>query len=99
MSRPTFTILKKDTRGKRAIYEILADDAAGFDSFIRECGAEVLPGSTVDIAAYKRVFRLLNNGNWEEYRSYASSEELYNQIETEAVEAILNDLVPDEEEL
>lgn len=95
MSRPTFTILEKDDRGKRAIFKVLADNATGFDDFISSTSG-ILPGSTVDIADYKTIFRLRNNGDWEAYENYAADDEEAAALEEAAVASILDDLIPDD---
>ena len=87
MSRPTYTVLAKDDRGKRAIYKVLADNAQGFDDFISSTSG-ILPGSTVDIADYKTVFRLRNDGAWEELESYADGE-----TDAAAQEAMVADIL------
>ncbi|MBQ3256451.1 MAG: hypothetical protein IJA67_03450 [Oscillospiraceae bacterium] len=95
MSRPTYTVLEKDDRGKRAIYKVLADNAQGFDDFISSTSG-ILPGSTVDIADYKTVFRLRNDGAWEELESYADGESDAAAQEA-AVAEILDGLISDDE--
>ena len=85
MSRPTYTVLAKDDRGKRAIYKVLADNAQGFDDFISSTSG-ILPGSTVDIADYKTVFRLRNDGSWEQLESYG-------EIDAAAQEAMVADIL------
>lgn len=70
MSRPTYTVLAKDDRGKRAIYKVLADNVAGVRDFVVNTSG-ILPGSTVDVADLQAVFRLRNDGKWEQFKSYA----------------------------
>lgn len=96
MSRPTFTILEKDDRGKRAIFKVLADSATGFDDFISSTSG-ILPGSTVDIADYKAVFRLRNDGSWEQLESYADDDADAAAAEEAAVADILDGLISDDE--
>lgn len=96
MSRPTFTILEKDDRGKRAIFKVLADNATGFDDFISTTSG-ILPGSTVDIADYKAVFRLRNDGSWEFIRSYADEGAVADALQEAAVADILDGLISDDE--
>ncbi len=105
MSRPTYTVLEKDDRGKRAIYKVLADNAQGFDDFITN-NSGILPGSTVDIADYKAIFRLRNDGSWEQLESYGDGE-LDAAAQEAAIAEILDgiitdddiaDLIPDETE-
>lgn len=95
----TFTILKQDQRGINAIFDVLADGPAGFEDFADTYGHRALPGSTVDIADFRTVLRLRNDGTWEEYRSYATEAEAA-EIEAKAdaaAEAILDDLLPEDE--
>ncbi|MBR2048270.1 MAG: hypothetical protein IJ960_06695 [Oscillospiraceae bacterium] len=91
----TYTIQHEDSRGWKSIYEVLADDLTGFDDFVAEHGATALPGSTIDIADYKLILRLRNDGNWEQYQDYASAEERA-EIDAAALEAILDGLIPEE---
>ena len=95
MSRPTFTIQNRDKRTNGIIFEVLVDNAAGFDDFIMEYGEEILPGSKVDFADYRKVFRLRNDGSWEEYSSYLAEGTDPEASEAAAVAAVLDDLVPD----
>lgn len=95
MSRPTYTVLAKDDRGKRAIYKVLADNAQGFDDFISSTSG-ILPGSTVDIADYKTVFRLRNDGNWEQLRYYGEGE-VTEEMQEAMVADILDGLISDDE--
>ena len=96
MKERTYTILKEDGRGRdRSIFEVLADDHNGFTDFCAEHGSEALPGSTVDIADYKLVLRLRNDGNWEQYKDYATPEER-EEIDATAIEAVLDGLLPEE---
>lgn len=96
MSRPTFTIQSRDKRTNGSIFEVLADSAVGFDDFILEYGEEILPGSKVDFADYRRVFRLRNDGSWEEYSSYLAEGTDAEAVEQAAVADILDDLIPDD---
>ena len=81
---------------KGFIYEVFVDDMAGFDEFTFDQAENILPGSIVDIADLKRVFRLRNDREWEEYQNYSGSSE--SAAEEEAVVAlILDDLVSDDD--
>ena len=91
MSRPTYTVLEKDDRGKRAIYKVLADNAQGFDDFITNTDG-ILPGSTVDIADYKAIFRLRNDGSWEQLESYGEGDAAAQEA---AIADILDGLISD----
>ena len=96
MNENAYTILRQDRRMKGFIYEVFVDDMAGFDEFTFEQANNILPGSTVDIADLKRVFRLRNDGEWEEYKNYSNSNDP--TAEEEAIVAsILDELVSDEE--
>ena len=96
MSRPTFTIQSRDKRTNGAIFEVLVDNAVGFDDFILEYGEEILPGSKVDFADYRKVFRLRNDGSWEEYSSYLAEGTDAEAAEEAAVASVLDDLIPDD---
>ena len=95
MSRPTFTVQNRDKRADGSIFEVLVDNAAGFDDFILEYGEEILPGSKVDFADYRKVFRLRNDGSWEEYSSYLAEGTDAEAAEAAAVASVLDDLIPD----
>ena len=95
MSRPTFTVQSRDKRTNGSIFSVLADNAAGFDDFILEYGEEILPGSKVDFADYRKVFRLRNDGSWEEYSSYLAEGTDAEAAEEAAVASVLDDLIPD----
>lgn len=92
-----YTILRLDRRINGAIYHVLADDQTGFDKFIIDHGEKVLPGSTIDVADYKTVFRMRNDKTWENYRSYAADDEEQATIEEAAVAALMDELIPDED--
>lgn len=99
MSRPTFTVQRRDKRAGGSIFEVLADAVVGFDDFIRINSGEILPGSTVDFADYRKVYRLRNDGIWEEYQSYAPedmTEEDAAAAEEAMIAAILDGLIPDD---
>ena len=96
MNENAYSILRQDRRMKGFIYEVFVDDMAGFDEFTTEQAENILPGSTVDIADFKRVFRLRNDGEWEEYKNYSNSDDPAAEEEA-AVASILDDLVSDEE--
>lgn len=89
----TYTILAHTHKKRGGIYEVLVDDMAGFDEFIMN-HADALPGSTVDVADFRKVFRLRHDGDWEEFRDYSDGDEA---AEQEAVASVLDDLIPDEE--
>ena len=89
----TYTILDQVHKMVGNIYEVLVDNMAGFDNFILE-HADALPGSTVDVADFRTVFRLRHDGSWEEFRDYSSADE---EAKQEAVATVLEDLIPDEE--
>lgn len=99
MSRPTFTVQRRDKRAGGSIFEVLTDTVVGFDDFVRINGGEILPGSTVDFADYRKVYRLRNDGEWEEYQSYVSedmSEEEAAAAEEAMIADILDGLIPDD---
>ena len=75
MSTPTFTILSHEKKPDGVLYEVFADTVVGFADFIDLHGTTAVPGSTVDIADVKGVFRLRHDGDWEDYQNYADSEE------------------------
>ena len=95
MAKPTYTIRDEDSRGWKSFFTVLADDLAGFDAFVADHGHEALPGSTVDIADYKMILRLRNDGNWEQHKDYATPEERA-EIDAAALEAVLDGLLPEE---
>lgn len=96
MAKKNYAILAEDGRGKQRLYKVFADDVNGFDGFIADHGDEALPGSTIDIADYKMILRLRNDGNWEQYQDYASAEERA-EIDEAALADVLDGLIPDEE--
>ena len=96
MSTTTFTVLSHQKKPNGVLYEIFADNVNGFADFAELHGDTAVPGSTVDIADLKAVFRLRHDGDWEEYESYAASEEEAAALEEAALETILDELIPDE---
>lgn len=95
MSKNTYTVLSRDRRADGSVYEILADDLDGFDTFFADAAGDALPGSTVDVADLRKVMRLRNDGYWEEFRAYGK-EGGDSAAETALVESIVNELVPDD---
>lgn len=95
MSKNTYTVLSRDRRADGSVYEILADDLDGFDTFFADAAGDALPGSTVDVADLRKVMRLRNDGYWEEFRAYGK-EGSDSAAETALVESIVNELVPDD---
>ena len=65
-----YTILSKDSTHKGLLLEALCDDAAGFETLKADYPGQLSPGSTVDVAGEKTVYRLLNSGEWGTYKSY-----------------------------
>ena len=96
MSTTTFTVLSHQKKPNGVLYEIFADNVSGFADFVDLHGDTAVPGTTVDIADVKKVFRLRHDGDWEEYESYAASEEEAAALEEAALEEILDELIPDE---
>lgn len=96
MSTATFTVLSHQNKPNGVLYEIFADNVAGFADFVDLHGTKAVPGSTVDIADAKAVFRLRHDGEWEDYESYAASDEEAAAIEEAATEYILDELIPDD---
>lgn len=92
-----YSILRLDRRIMGAIFNVLADDQTGFDKFITDHGDMVLPGSTIDVADYKTVFRMRNDKTWEKHSSYAANAEEQAAIEEAAVTALMDELIPDDE--
>lgn len=95
MSKNTYTVLSRNRRADGSVYEILADDLDGFDTFFADAAGDALPGSTVDVADLRKVMRLRNDGYWEEFRAYGK-EGGDSAAETALVESIVNELVPDD---
>lgn len=96
MNENAYSILRQDRRMKGFIYEVFVDDMAGFDEFTFEQANNILPGSTVDIADLKRVFRLRNDRAWEEYKNYSDSDDPAAEEEA-AVASVLDDLISDDD--
>lgn len=88
---------RDDGDGPKAYYlcEVFADTVSGMDAFI-QARPNLLPGSTVDIADLKTVFRLRNDGSWEEYRNYSGVEPT-EEAQAEAVAMVLDDIISDED--
>lgn len=97
MSRPTFTVQSRDKRTNGSIFEVLVDDVTGFDDFCLDYCDEILPGSKVDFADYRRIFRLRNDGSWEEHSSYLAEGTDAEAAEEAAVASVLDGLVSDED--
>ena len=89
----TYTVLDQTHKMLGGIYSVLVDNMTGFDDFILDHG-DALPGTTVDVADFRMVFRLRHDGSWEELYDYSSGDPEATQ---EAVATVLEDLVPDEE--
>ena len=96
MNEKKYSILRQDRRMKGFIYEVFVDDLAGFDEFTFDQAENILPGTTVDIADLKRVFRLRNDREWEEYQNYSEPDDPAVDDEA-AVAAILDELVSDDD--
>lgn len=89
----TYTVLDQTHKMMGGIYSVLVDNMTGFDDFILDHG-DALPGTTVDVADFRRVLRLRHDGSWEELYDYSSGDP---EATEEAVAAVLEDLVSDEE--
>lgn len=65
-----YTILKRDSTSEGLLLEVLADDAAGFETLKSDFhdGRQLSPGTTVEVAGEQKKYRLLNGGAWEEVR-------------------------------
>ena len=95
MRAKKFTILSHERKTNGVLYEVFVDDPEGFAEFVEMHGDEAVPGSTVDIADVKAVFRLRHDGNWEKHESYAASEEEAAALDGAAAELIFDELIPD----
>lgn len=93
MSKPTYTLMRVDRRSNGTIFEAFATTLQGFDDFCAATESGILAGSTCDIADLKTVLRLRHDGTWEALELYGDSA----NPEQDAVEAILDDMVSDEE--
>lgn len=100
MNEATYTVLRRTKYPRGTLYTVFADDAEGYADFVeaaeagRGYGENALPGSKVDVADLKTVYRLRNDGTWEEYQSYGTVDAA---SETAAETALLNDLLGSDE--
>lgn len=91
-----YTILSCNQSMGRWVYRVFADNLAGFDAFVAEA-KNVSPGSTVDIADLKTIFRLRNDGDWEPLKIYGATADDGTTAEEAATAVVLDDIVPDDD--
>lgn len=95
----TFTVLRRENVEHGVVFTVFADNAEGFSAFLAKHLDAAVPGTTVDIADLRTVFRLRHDGNWEVLRSYADSEDEETAAAIDAAtEQLLDELLGEEEE-
>lgn len=87
-----YTILDQTHKMMGSIYAVLVDNMDGFDHFVL-VHADILPGSTVDVADFRMMFRLRHDGSWEELYDYSTGDV---QVQQEAVASVLDGIIPDD---
>lgn len=97
MSKQKFTVLKRTNVEHGVVFKVFTDNAEGFAAFVEKHIDAAEPGTTVDVADLKTVFRLRHDGGWEALSSYGGADEETQQIIDNSTEMLLDSILGEEE--
>lgn len=97
MSKQKFTVLKRTNVEHGVVFKVFTDNAEGFAAFVEKHIDAAEPGTTVDVADLKTVFRLRHDGGWEALNSYGGADAETQQIIDNSTEMLLDSILGEEE--